>query len=58
MPQDRDEEIDIAAAMDMPQVEGRCAFLGGYVSDGETVCYFGREYRCVAPTLVPTGNDC
>lgn len=48
----------ITDAMDMPTVAGKCAFLGGYVDDGEFVCWFGDEYVCRAPTLVPTGNTC
>lgn len=49
---------DIRHAMDMDEIEGKCAFAGGYVDDGETVCYFGIEYICRAPKLEKTGNSC
>lgn len=55
----RDENApDIESAMDMPERAGECAYLGGYVQDGETICHFGEEYICNAPRLVPTGNSC
>lgn len=53
-----EEPANIENAMDMPHDAGRCAYLGGYVEDGETVCYFGEEYICRAPDLVKTGNSC
>ncbi len=53
-----EEAVNIENAVDMPQRAGRCAYLGGYVQDGETVCYFGEEYVCLAPNLVKTGNNC
>jgi hypothetical protein len=56
-PQDQNVPA-IETVMDMPERAGRCAFMGGYVQDGETVCYFGEEYVCQAPNLVPTGNAC
>lgn len=48
----------IKDAMDMPEVEGQCAFAGGYVNNGDTVCWFGVEYVCRAPKLVRTGKSC
>lgn len=53
-----DADLDISVAMDLPEVAGKCAFLGSYIENGEMVCYFGQEYRCVAPRLVPTGETC
>ena len=53
-----DRVITIEAAMDMPERARKCAYLGGYVDDGETICHFGEEYMCRAPRLVPTGNGC
>lgn len=52
------DAADIESAMDMAERPGQCAYLGGYVQDGETVCHFGQEYICQAPRLVPTGNSC
>jgi hypothetical protein len=49
---------DIEDATNMPERAGYCAYLDGYVPDGETVCYFGVELICHAPKLVPTGNNC
>ena len=48
----------IVEAMDMPEQDGKCAFAGGYVDDGQTVCWFGDEYICRAPNLQPTGKRC
>lgn len=48
----------IKDAMDMPDREGQCAFAGGYVNDGETVCWFGVEYVCRAPKFAKTGRSC
>ncbi len=48
----------IEEAMDMPERAGKCAYLGGYVDDGETICHFGEEYVCRAPRFVRTGNSC
>jgi hypothetical protein len=49
---------NIQEAMDLPEMDGKCAFLGSYVEDGETIFWFGDEYVCVAPRLVPTGKQC
>lgn len=57
-PSQEDAEIGIEEAMDMPDLVGRCAFLGGYVDSGETVCWLGEEYICQAPRLVKTGKAC
>lgn len=48
----------INEAMDMPERPGKCAYLGGYVEDGDTICHFGEEYVCRAPNFVKTGNAC
>lgn len=42
----------------LPERAGKCAYLGGYVNDGEKICHFGVEYICRAPRLVKTGNSC
>lgn len=52
------EPLAINNAMDMPELPGQCAYMGGYVNDGETVCWFGQEFVCQAPNFVPTGNGC
>jgi hypothetical protein len=44
--------------MDMPERAGKCAYLGGYVDDGDTICHFGEEYVCRAPRFMKTGNSC
>jgi hypothetical protein len=38
-----------------PEAAGRCAFMGGYVDDGETVEWDGKTYLCQAPNLVQIG---
>jgi hypothetical protein len=48
----------ITNAMDMPETAGQCAFLGGYVNEGETVCWNNRVYVCRAPKLVWTNKTC
>lgn len=48
----------IEHAVDMVDMPGKCAFAGGYVNDGEKVCYFGVEYICRAPKLEKTGKSC
>ena len=53
-----DEAIDINLATDMPERAGKCAYMGGYVDDGQTICHFGEEFICRAPRLVRTGNSC
>jgi len=54
----RGRNANIEEAVDLAPSPGKCAFAGGYVDDGETVCYFGDEYVCRAPNLVPTGRRC
>jgi hypothetical protein len=59
-PNEREDEepFSIELAMDMPERAGKCAYMGGYVDDGETICHFGEEYVCRAPNFVSTGNAC
>ena len=52
------ERLLIEEAMDVPERPGKCAYLGGYVDDGDTICHFGEEYVCRAPRFVKTGKSC